>query len=563
MLKGKKDAKKDISININISMVIVLATIMLFLGIYIYNNFSSKDVIAIETTAIDNYGYLKNEQIELEAKKIENDLYEVQLPQNINTKEVNKITNVTLESKNETQEKIDLEVAENKIKLTKEQMENYKINIDVEYDVVLKQKKEDGTFETINLAEKTEEEIKRLEISDDTEILYEKTLKHEEQDNDSLIQLEGKLPEETEMHVEELSRDKIEEIFGETPIASAYDIKILKNGTTQINPKDFDEICEVSIQASNIAKNSQVYHVKEDNTYEQVKITENIEGKVSFEAQSFSVYAVGSDELEPDPGTETGTYGDITVKITGLENGASTTIGPTTSCNEEVTVYAQYSPTISATGISGNGLCWNLINSSGTQEYLFNRENSSFISKCNDLKRTHTSKTATWSINASGTWIVTSYIYQNQHTNSGNLIIKINYVTEDTTPPTISVNPSSCDWRNSAINTTITVADTGGSGLSSDNSYQYYLSKSQTALSGGSWQNYTSGTAISLNPENTGAYYLFVNVVKDGKGNTSSANGTLISVSGVNYLRFGPYQFDYTAPTVGTMTMKLRKLKWK
>ena len=61
--------------------------------------------------------------------------------------------------------------------------------------------------------------------------------------------------------------------------------------------------------------------------------------------------------------------------------------------------------------------------------------------------------------------------------------------------PTISVNTVKCDWRNTALSVTITVADTGGSGLATTNSYQYYLSTSDTKLEGGSWKNYTSGTA--------------------------------------------------------------------
>ena len=66
--------------------------------------------------------------------------------------------------------------------------------------------------------------------------------------------------------------------------------------TIEINPEDYSEKCEVSITDTNILENSQVYHVKDDNTYEQVTVTENSEDNITFEATTFSTYAVSSDE---------------------------------------------------------------------------------------------------------------------------------------------------------------------------------------------------------------------------------------------------------------------------
>ena len=62
--------------------------------------------------------------------------------------------------------------------------------------------------------------------------------------------------------------------------------------TIEINPEDYSEKCEVSITDTKILDNSQVFHVKDDNTYEQVTVKENSEDNISFEATTFSTYVV-------------------------------------------------------------------------------------------------------------------------------------------------------------------------------------------------------------------------------------------------------------------------------
>ena len=120
-------------------------------------------------------------------------------------------------------------------------------------------------------------------------------------------------------------------------------------------------------------------------------------------------------------------------------------------------------------------------------------------------------------------------------------------ITVDATAPTITVNPSSSTSATSKT-ITITASDTGGSGLSSNNSYQYYLSSSGTALSGGNWTNYTSGSSFTLGSGKNGTYYLFVKRVSDNVRNTSTTEGTSQAVSGTTYQRFGTYVFaqNYT-----------------
>ena len=49
----------------------------------------------------------------------------------------------------------------------------------------------------------------------------------------------------------------------------------------------------------------------------------------------------------------------------------------------------------------------------------------------------------------------------------------------------MKVNTTTCDWRNTALSVTITASDTGDSGLSTSNSYQYYISNSSSSLATG------------------------------------------------------------------------------
>ena len=108
----------------------------------------------------------------------------------------------------------------------------------------------------------------------------------------------------------------------------------------------------------------------------------------------------------------------------------------------------------------------------------------------------------------------------------------------DNTAPTISINPNSQSNYTKTKNVTITVIDTGGSGLSDTNTYEYYLSTSRTTQSGGEWKTYTRGQSFIIGENLTGTYYIHVKGVSDNAGNTST---TKVS---------GAFNFDNTAPTI-------------
>lgn len=343
MLKNKIIGKKIRNI------IILLMSIIIMIGTYKFINKSKAEkIIEIKAIAIDNSEILDNEEFILNAKQLEDENYEIELPESINGKiieqiieiNLNDFTNLDNENLNEDGEETTtetetieetealetLEIIENRIYLTKEQIENKQISIKTEYDM--------------KNVEQTDE------IAVDETTLYNKILKYEDEENSKLVEVRGYLPINAELQVEEVEQEKLTQIFGDKQVKVAYDIKIICQVITQvptdeadpekepeqitetieINPEDFNEKCQVTIKDIDISENSQVYHVKDDNTYEKVTIKDNsTEGNVSFEAQSFSVYAITDGDLEIESTTTT------TSSTTSSTTSTSTTTADTTS----------------------------------------------------------------------------------------------------------------------------------------------------------------------------------------------------------------------------------------
>ena len=406
------------------NIVILLMAIIVMIGAYKnIRDSRAEDVIEIDAIAIDNYGYLSNELFKLEATQIGDELYEIELPESVNGKEINQILKVTLEeplpevetengvqenastentvetddeitpdttpvetqpdvetvteeqekeetlpseeipagdneaeletpevdvpteetpsndnqttepettnpdsttdstedsTQNPTEPTIesDSEIKDNKITITKEQLETKQLNIEVVYNVAILETNEQGEIVKNLLSEKTEEERKEIQITEETQVLYGKILKYEDEENQKLVEVRGFLPVEAELEVEEVSQEKLLEIFGEAEIDIAYDIKIVKYitrevlidendpakgteeivETIEINPEDFGEKCQVSIKDVNIKTESTVLHVKDDNDYEEVEVKENTEENITFDANTFSIYVVTTDK---------------------------------------------------------------------------------------------------------------------------------------------------------------------------------------------------------------------------------------------------------------------------
>ena len=112
----------------------------------------------------------------------------------------------------------------------------------------------------------------------------------------------------------------------------------------------------------------------------------------------------------------------------------------------------------------------------------------------------------------------------------------------DKTEPIITVSTENA--TESGIKKITIIVSENGSGLSNNNSYQYYLSSSETELKEGSWTDYTSGEEFTIGDGITEIRYLFVKRVSDNAGNQSSISGILTNINNEQYHMFGRYNFE-------------------
>ena len=271
MLKNKIVVRKIRNI------VILLMAILIMIGAYKNIDRSrAENVIEINAITMDNYGCLENEEFTLEAKEISEGMYEIEIPETINTKQVNKVIEVTIESKiqgENTEETETIEITDNKIYLTTEQIENNEIKFITVYDVAITVIDEQGKYSKDLLSEMTEEEITEVRtMTEGMGLLYNRTLKYEE--NEKIIEVKGYMLEDVELDIQEVTQEQLSETYGGIQVNSAYNIKTIRKlanegeqGTTteiiQINPLDYGEVFEVLITDSKIQKNSDVYYLKD------------------------------------------------------------------------------------------------------------------------------------------------------------------------------------------------------------------------------------------------------------------------------------------------------------
>ena len=86
---------------------------------------------------------------------------------------------------------------------------------------------ENGEFQKNILSILSEEERQKIEITEETELLYNKILKYEDEKNGKLVEVKGYLPIEAQLQVEEVTKEQIEGILEDVKIGVAYDIKIV------------------------------------------------------------------------------------------------------------------------------------------------------------------------------------------------------------------------------------------------------------------------------------------------------------------------------------------------
>lgn len=320
MLKNKIVVRKIRNI------VILLMAIIIMFGAYKnIDKSKAEEVIEISAIAIDNYGCLENEEFILEAKEISDGLYEIEIPENINSKMVNNVVNVKLLSgelelkdENTTDESEIIEIIDNKIKLTKEQIDNKQINFETVYDMAILSIDEQGLVTKEILNEKSEEEIKNNIEELGEELLYNKILRYEDKETGGLVEVKGYVHENENIQIEKVEQEKLQEVFGEKQIDLAYNIKVIAEVETEIptdeanpnaetekvienievDPLEYGDSLEVYINNSKISNELELYHIKDDNTYDRVAVKENTGESITFDAYFSTVYAICAKEDE-------------------------------------------------------------------------------------------------------------------------------------------------------------------------------------------------------------------------------------------------------------------------
>ena len=166
--------------------------------------------------------------------------------------------------------------------VNKKNIENNSISINVEYDTQVK----------------------------NDEILYNQEI--ETTVDDVKVIASGYMPSGSEVVATQISTaDIVDTIQGsqkeKVNINFAYDIKIKVN-EKEYEPEEFGNCVQINITGIKIKTEdtSKIVHIKEDNTIDEIKVIEKKNDEVTFKADSFSVYALVSEQLDQEELTAIG-----------------------------------------------------------------------------------------------------------------------------------------------------------------------------------------------------------------------------------------------------------------
>lgn len=269
----KKISKKNI-------FILIILIIFIIIQIRAFTNSRAKQFIDITADVIDNSSLLEDEKCQIQAINSGESGYYITLPDIINNKKVSKYfveeKEIVSDEENAKNNKIERQVGE-KLYLTEKEKEDQVLKLYVEYDKITKNEK----------------------------TLYNRS--EEKQIEDYKINLEGYMPNNSETKIEEANKEelkqKAKEYINETSnLKVAYDIKILSENE-EFNPAKFEEKVKVTIDGlGKIDENKKKYkviHIDGEKIEEisEIKINEN---GISFDAKSFSIYAVILEEI-PTP----------------------------------------------------------------------------------------------------------------------------------------------------------------------------------------------------------------------------------------------------------------------
>ena len=596
MLKDRNKRRRRKRIKSKILMLLIALCIAI--GIYINFRNNHTEDITITSIAVDNLGQNKTEQIELIGRKIETGLYEIELPKTVNDNPITEIKNVVLVGKQDIREKVDVEVVDNKIQLTQDQIDNYTLNYgisvqamvpnndygggSVKYpaNTILRYSLDGGTTWSDWKATTQTEYTMTLELP--LGVGYVLTQARSAQSGDGICYQKNE--GQWNVHEEKDPGTMEKLILDDDEDSATWTITTTRGGGAYHGNGWYAWMVTVVRPEAPVITTTPTSLEKWTNSGTSIKITVDktvtgaeqkyclLPSSTSLNGATWKDYTSGT-AFTVDP--DSGEYYLFVKRIArSTSNGTDITI--------DGTVYHRYGPyrfdktnptagtlTMKLGSASGN----NYTNDSWTNQsvYISLNNGTDLESGHKSTKYTITKNGTAYSSNQTTAQTLTQEgvytIVVTTTDNAGNTAQNTYTVKIDKRTPSIAVSPTSCVWRNSALNLTITVQNPstsgGDSGLSANNSYQYYLSTSETILSGGTWTDYTSGSQISLRPERTGTYYLFVRRVKDNAGNISSSTGEDTEISGVVYHKYGSYQFDFTPPTLGILSMKKASITGK
>lgn len=277
--------------------ILIVLVISIIIEVRVFTRSRADKLIDISINVKDENNLINDNIINLQAIDENNAGYAITLPEFINGNKISKyIIEEKKEVKKENQNEVieennvinqDLEKIENteinkvekavgeKIYLTNEELENKQININVEYD---KKEKDD-------------------------KILYFKQI--EQEYNNNKIRVEGYLPNLSALSIEKIEKEEIENLVKQymseaTSLKVIYDIKIISENT-EVKPKEFNEEIKVTINGMDeIDTKNQKYrviHIDENNQTTEVQNVDTKQNYVQFQTNSFSYYAIVTENL--------------------------------------------------------------------------------------------------------------------------------------------------------------------------------------------------------------------------------------------------------------------------
>lgn len=284
--------------------IILIVMLMLLVEIIILGFSRANNIKEIQTTIKDYGENLKEDNLILNAINSGKDSYYIVLPDMINNKVVTsyfadlRSVGETPTSEENNTIKEEGEEQETEIAQAEEKVEQ---NTNVTTEVAQMEKK---PGEKIYLtATEIEEQKLTLTVKYDEkekngEKLYKKQLEQIVEGKN--ISIKGYMPEDASISVEIANEEKTKETLkdilnNDITYQIAYDIKLLSNEKAY-NPTDFDENVKVSITGvEQIDKENQKYkvvHINNENKVEEIEKIELKDNEVTFEASSFSTYAI-------------------------------------------------------------------------------------------------------------------------------------------------------------------------------------------------------------------------------------------------------------------------------